>query len=151
MPITNQRKHIVLYADDDPEDRMLAQDAFEDSQIDGQLRFVEDGEELLAYLHRRAPFSDEEQNPLPRFILLDLNMPRKDGREVLREIKTHEKLRHIPVIILTTSRAEEDIANAYGLGSNSFITKPVTYEQLVEVMRQLGSYWLDTVELPSAS
>lgn len=142
---------VILYADDDPEDRMLAQDAFEDSQIEGQMRFVSDGELLLSYLHRREPFSDGKEHPLPHLILLDLNMPRKDGREVLREIKTHEKLRHIPVVILTTSHAEEDIERTYGLGGNSYITKPISYDSLVDIMKTLGIYWLKTVKLPQAS
>ncbi|MGF1533467.1 MAG: response regulator [Bernardetiaceae bacterium] len=142
------KSRVILYADDDPEDRMLAQDAFEDSRIKGELRFVNDGEELLAYLHRKPPFVNPREFPLPQLILLDLNMPRKDGREVLKEIKTHQNLRHIPIIILTTSRAEEDIARTYGLGGNSFITKPVTYDGLVTIMKTLAHYWLDMVEPP---
>lgn len=145
------KEPIILYADDDPEDRMLAQDAFEESNIEGQMRFVSDGESLLAYLHQRDPFSDRTMHPLPHLILLDLNMPRKDGREVLQEIKNHEKLRYIPVVILTTSHAEEDIERIYKLGGNSYITKPISYDSLVEIMKTLGMYWLKTVKLPQAS
>ena len=112
------------------------------------LHFVENGEELLNFLHRREKFA-QSNNPRPSLILLDLNMPRKDGREALREIKAHPELRRIPVVVLTTSKADTDIAKIYELGANSFISKPVTFDALVKVMRTIGSYWLETVELPS--
>jgi CheY-like chemotaxis protein len=139
----------ILMADDDADDRMLTKEALEESRVRNNLYFVEDGEELLDYLNRRGKFADAEQSPRPGLILLDLNMPRKDGREALREIKANPDLRRIPVVIMTTSKAEEDIFRTYDLGANSFITKPVTFERLVELMRTLGQYWIEFVELPS--
>jgi CheY-like chemotaxis protein len=141
----------ILLADDDADDRVLARDALDESRVVNDLRFVEDGEQLMDYLHRRGKFANPESSPHPGLILLDLNMPRKDGREALREIKSDANLRHIPVVVLTTSKAEEDIYRTYDLGVNSFITKPVTFEGLVGVMRSLGRYWLEIVELPVAS
>jgi CheY-like chemotaxis protein len=143
------RSITILLADDDADDRVLAKDALDESRVVNELRFVEDGEELLDYLHRRGKFVDPETSPRPGLILLDLNMPRKDGREALREIKTDASLRQIPIIVLTTSKAEEDIYRTYDLGVNSFITKPVTFDGLVGVMRTLGRYWLEIVELPA--
>lgn len=144
------RKSItILLADDDADDRMMAADALEESRLANDLRFVEDGEELMDYLHRRGKFAEPNAAPRPGLILLDLNMPRKDGREALREIKTEPELRSIPVIVLTTSQAEEDIYRTYDLGVNSFITKPVNFESLVGVMRTLGKYWFEIVELPA--
>ena len=140
----------VLLVDDDADDRMLARDALAESRLANDLREVEDGEELLDYLHRRGKFADPAASPRPGLILLDLNMPRKDGREALREIKSNPNLRHIPIVVLTTSKAEEDIYRTYDLGVNSFITKPVTFEGLVGVMRALGRYWFEIVELPPA-
>ncbi|MBT34589.1 MAG: two-component system response regulator [Thalassobius sp.] len=139
---------VILYADDDPEDRMLAQDAFEESRLANDLHFVEDGEELMDYLLNRGKYEDEKKYPNPGLILLDLNMPRKDGREAIKEIKEVPKLRPIPIVVLTTSRAEEDILKTYNLGINSFITKPVTFEGLVDIMKTLGKYWFEIVELP---
>lgn len=135
-------------ADDDADDRLLAKDALAECGLPGELLFVEDGEELLDYLHRRGKFAKAADSPRPGLILLDLNMPKKDGREALREIKTTPDLRKIPVVVLTTSQADSDIAQIYELGANSFITKPVTFEALVKVMKTLGDYWCDTVELP---
>ena len=129
----NSRPIIILMADDDADDRMLAKDALEESRVLNDLRFVEDGEQLIDYLFRRGPYADPESSPRPGLILLDLNMPRKDGREALREIKEHPELRRIPIIIMTTSQAEEDIYRSYDLGANSFITKPVTFERLVDL------------------
>lgn len=139
----------ILMADDDADDRMLAKEALEESRVRNELYFVEDGEELLDYLKRRGKFADSEKAPRPSLILLDLNMPRKDGREALREIKADPDLRRIPVVIMTTSKAEEDVFRSYDLGANSFITKPVTFERLVELMRTLGQYWIEFVELPN--
>lgn len=139
---------VILLADDDEEDRMLAADALEESRVVNELRFVGDGDELLDYLYRRGRFSDPEEAPAPGLILLDLNMPRKDGREALREIKADPDLRRIPIVVLTTSKAEEDIYRTYDLGANSFITKPVSFEGLVSVMREIGRYWIEIVELP---
>lgn len=143
LPIT------ILMADDDADDRMLTKEALEESRVSNALYFVEDGEELLDYLNRRGKFADAEKAPRPGLILLDLNMPRKDGREALREIKADPDLRRIPVVIMTTSKAEEDVFRSYDLGANSFITKPVTFERLVELMRALGQYWIEFVELPN--
>jgi len=145
----NKRRSItILLADDDADDRMMATDALEESRLANDLRCVEDGEELMDYLHRRGKFAPPNEAPRPGLILLDLNMPRKDGREALKEIKAEPELRSIPVIVLTTSKAEEDIYRTYDLGVNSFITKPVNFESLVAVMKALGKYWFEIVELP---
>jgi CheY-like chemotaxis protein len=142
VPIT------ILIADDDPEDRMLVEEAFVESRLANDLRFVEDGEQLMDYLYRRGRYGDPASSPRPGVILLDLNMPRKDGREALKEIKSDPRLRQIPVVVLTTSRAEEDIFRAYDSGVNSFVTKPVTFVAMVELMKTLGKYWFEIVELP---
>ena len=138
----------LLLAEDDPDDRLLARQALEKSRLASDLRFVEDGEELLDYLRRRGKFADPKQSPRPGLILLDLNMPRKDGREALREIKNDPKLRAIPIVVLTTSKSEEDVTRTYNLGVNSYITKPVRFAALVEVMQAIGKYWFEVVELP---
>ena len=138
----------ILLAEDDPDDRLLTRQAMEKSELGVDLRFVEDGEELVDYLRRRGRFADVRISPRPRLILLDLNMPRKDGREALREIKSDPALRDIPIVILTTSKAEEDIARTYQLGANSFITKPARFSLLVTAMKTLGKYWLGIVQLP---
>ena len=135
-------------ADDDPEDRLLAQEALEEARLANDMHFVEDGEELLDYLHRRGNYEHLAGEPLPGLILLDLNMPRKDGREALAEIKHDPTLRSIPVVVLTTSQAEVDIIRSYDLGVNSFISKPVSFEALVELMKTLGRYWFGIVALP---
>jgi CheY-like chemotaxis protein len=139
----------ILMADDDADDRMMTREAFEESRVANDLRFVEDGEELLDYLKRRGKYSDPASSPRPGLILLDLNMPRKDGREALREIKGDPTLKQIRIIVLTTSKAEEDIFRTYDLSAASYITKPVTFDSLVEVIRALGKYWLEIVELPT--
>lgn len=136
-------------ADDDADDRILTKDALQESRVLNDLRFVEDGEELLAYLQRRGKYADENEFPRPGLILLDLNMPKKDGREALKEIKADPELRRIPIVVMTTSQAEEDIYRSYDLGASSFITKPVTFERLVELMRTMGQYWVEFVELPN--
>jgi CheY-like chemotaxis protein len=141
----------ILIADDDADDRLMASEALEESRLANDLRFVEDGEELLDYLYHRGKFAGEGAAPRPGLILLDLNMPRMDGREALREIKGDPALRSIPVVVLTTSKAEEDIYRTYDLGVNSFITKPVQFESLVEVMKALGKYWFEIVELPDGA
>jgi len=137
-----------LMADDDADDRMLAKDAWEETRPASELQFVEDGEQLLDYLRNRGRYKDRLSAPTPNIILLDLNMPKKDGREALREIKSDPLLKKIPVIILTTSRSEEDVSNSYDLGVNSFIVKPARFESLVEVMRCVAEYWFGVVELP---
>ncbi len=136
---------IILMADDDADDRMLTKEALEESRVLNELHFVEDGEELMEFLRNRGKYADA---PRPGLILLDLNMPRKDGREALKEIKADGELRRIPVVVMTTSKAEEDIFKSYDLGASSFITKPVTFDRLVELMRTLGQYWVEFVELP---
>ena len=138
----------ILMADDDPDDREMTREAFHEARLANDLRFVSDGAEMMDYLQRRGKYADPASSPYPGIILLDLNMPRKDGREALRELKLDPRLRSIRVIILTTSRAEEDIVRTYNLSAASYITKPVTFEALVEVIRMLGKYWLEIVELP---
>lgn len=145
---TISKSVVILMADDDADDRLLAKDALAECKLPGELHFVENGEELLDYLHRRGKFSQLANSPRPGLILLDLNMPKKDGREALREIKSNPELRKIPVVVLTTSKADTDIAQIYDIGANSFISKPVTFDSLVKVMRILGDYWCDIVELP---
>jgi CheY-like chemotaxis protein len=140
---------IILMADDDADDRLLAKDALAECKITGDLRFVENGEELIEYLHRRGKYDQPNAAPRPGLILLDLNMPKKDGREALKEIKVDPELRTIPVVILTTSRADTDIGRIYDLGANSFIAKPVSFDSLVDVMKTLCRYWFDIVELPA--
>ncbi len=139
---------MILMADDDPDDCMLAREALAESRLDNQLHCVEDGEELMDYLYHRGKYQEPGSAPRPGLILLDLNMPKKDGREVLRELKADPELRQIPVLVLTTSKAEEDIHRSYYLGANSYITKPVTFSSLIEVMQTLGKYWFEIVELP---
>ena len=138
----------ILMADDDRDDCLLVEDAFKESRLANDLRFVEDGEELMDYLYHRGKYADSKISPRPGLILLDLNMPKKDGREALGEIKADHDLRSIPIVILTTSKQEEDILRSYDVGANSYITKPVTFKELVEVMKFLGKYWLEIVELP---
>ena len=147
----NAKSITLLMADDDPEDRMLAKEALEEARLANDLRFVEDGEELMDYLYRRGKYTELSNSPLPGLILLDLNMPRKDGREALKEIKADPNLRRIPIVVLTTSQAEEDVLRTYDLGVSSFITKPVAFESLVEIMRTLAKYWFEIVELPPKS
>jgi CheY-like chemotaxis protein len=138
----------LLIAEDDPDDRIMTREAFEENFLLNQMHFVENGEELMSYLHKQGKYADKKKYCQPELILLDLNMPKKDGRETLKEIKAHPDFCRIPVIILTTSHAEEDIIRTYELGVNSFITKPVTFIQFVEVIKTLGKYWFDFVELP---
>lgn len=139
---------VILVAEDDPDDRLLVQEAFDESRLANELYFVEDGEELLDYLLRQNDYEGEDA-PYPGLILLDLNMPRKDGREALAEIKQNAKLRRIPIVVMTTSKAEEDILRTYDLGVSSFIVKPITFDGLVDIMRALGRYWFEIVELPA--
>jgi CheY-like chemotaxis protein len=148
MDLKAKSIHIVI-AEDDEEDRMLTREAMIESRVKNTVHFVEDGEYLMDYLHNKGDYADKSKFPAPGLILLDLNMPRKDGREALKEIKSSEQLKRIPVVILTTSKAEEDIIRTYDLGVNSFITKPVTFEGMINVMKTLGTYWLDIVELPA--
>lgn len=140
---------VILLADDDADDRELARDALEQSRLLNTLHMVNDGEALLDYLHQRGEYAAEGAAPRPGLILLDLSMPKMDGREALAAIKQEPALRQIPVVIMTTSSAEEDICRSYDLGASSYITKPVTFPALVEVMNGIGSYWFELVELPT--
>ena len=149
MPFNKVKPITILMADDDEDDRLLTQDALAESRVLNELYFVEDGVELLEYLERKGKFSEKESSPRPGLILLDLNMPRMDGREALQAIKTNPNLKGIPVVILTTSKQEEDMVKGYDLGAASYITKPVTFEGLVELMKTLGKYWVEFVELPT--
>jgi CheY-like chemotaxis protein len=140
---------VILMADDDDDDYLLTVKALKKSRLLNTLCRVKDGEELLDYLKVRGKFEGKAKEcQRPGVILLDLNMPRKDGREALKEIKSDPKLKDIPIVVFTTSKAEEDIYRSYRLGVNSFITKPVTFENLIEVMKTLGKYWFEIVELP---
>ena len=138
----------ILVADDDPDDRQLTKEAFEEAKLVNDLRFVEDGVELLDYLRHKGKYSDPASSPRPSILLLDLNMPRKDGRQALAELKQDPNLKMIRVIIMTTSKAEEDILRTYNLSATSYITKPVTFDALVDVVKTIGKYWLEIVELP---
>lgn len=137
----------VLTAEDDPDDRVLVQDAFLESGQDNTLLFVQDGDDLMQYLRRQGSYAPPEQSPRPDLILLDLNMPHKDGRESLAEIKSDPKLRSIPVVVLTASSSDEDILITYNLGGAGFIIKPETFQRLVEVVKGLSQYWFKVVEL----
>ena len=139
---------VILMAEDDADDRLLAKDALQECGMADNLQFVENGEDLLDYLQRRGKYAGQPPRPRPDVILLDLNMPRKDGRDALREIKTNPELRRIPIIVLTTSSAGVDIERSYELGANSFISKPVAFDALVSIMRTIGQYWFATTALP---
>ncbi len=145
----NEKNLLLLYAEDDPDDVMLMKEAMAESRVEDELKVVEDGQELMDYLHGRGNYADAAQTPKPDIILLDLNLPRKDGREVLKEIKNDAHLKHIPVIVLTSSRSEEEITNVYKLGANSFIVKPVSIPSLAEIMTSMKRFWGQVSELPS--
>ena len=140
----------ILVAEDDPDDRLLIEQAFGERSEAGRLEFLGDGEELMARLHGSGGFADRACFPQPGLLLLDLNMPRKDGREALAEIKNDPGLRALPIVVLTTSHDEEDVLRSYRLGANSYITKPSTFSELVSAMDSLSTYWLRVVELPLA-
>lgn len=147
--MTNKSRPItILLADDDAEDRELVREALQESRLRNDLHTVQDGAELMDYLYRRGTYAAEGSAPRPGLILLDLAMPKKDGREALAEIKRDPDLRQIPVIVMTTSSAEEDICRSYDLGASSYVTKPVSFAALVDVMKGIGRYWLEIVELP---
>lgn len=139
----------IVIADDDSDDRMLIEDAFHESRLANPLVFVENGEELLKYLRGEGKYAGQSATKKPGLILLDLNMPRMDGRTALAQIKADAALRRIPVVVLTTSKAEEDVVRTYDLGVNSFITKPVSFEALVDVVKTLNHYWIEIVQLPN--
>lgn len=137
----------ILMADDDDDDRKLTQEALRDGRLVNELQFVVDGQDLMDYLRHAGKYAALKP-PRPGLILLDLNMPKKDGRAALAEIKSDPALRQIPVVILTTSKADEDIYRSYDLGVNSYIVKPVTFEALVDILQTLEKYWFEIVELP---
>jgi len=138
----------VLLAEDDPEDRYLIDEALSESRVPHQLNVVEDGDELLDYLYNRGKYSVKDECPRPGLILLDLSMPRRNGWEVLEEIKCDPELKRIPIVVLTNSHAEEDVLRAYNLGVSGYISKPVSYMGLLNAMKTLGSYWLEINRLP---
>ncbi len=142
IPIT------ILMADDDTDDCRLTREALEEGRLANDIRFVSDGQELLDYLQHRGKYAGGVNAPIPGIILLDLNMPRMDGREVLSIMKSEGELSKIPVVVLTTSKADEDIVKSYDLGANSYIVKPVTFEALVDILQTLGKYWFQIVERP---
>jgi CheY-like chemotaxis protein len=138
----------ILMAEDDPDDRLLIMDAFKETQLPNTLRFVEDGQALMDYLHHRNHYKTVEAAPRPSLILLDLNMPEKDGRQALVEIKADPNLRKIPVVVLSTSSDRQDILESYAIGASSFIAKPVSFDGLVDIIKTVARYWLEMVELP---
>ncbi|MEO1331383.1 MAG: response regulator [Pseudomonadota bacterium] len=144
-----RRPITILIADDDADDRMMIEEAFEENRLTNPIAFVENGEEVLAYLKREGDFEHLKGEPYPGLILLDLNMPKMDGRTALAKIKEDPELCRIPVVVLTTSKAEEDIVRTYGLGVSSFVTKPVTFDGLVDVVKTIGRYWVEIVSLPT--
>lgn len=142
------KRTVVIIAEDDPDDRLLIKDALREAVQSVEVHFVQDGAEMLDYLHHRGKYKHDTDVPNPELVLLDLNMPKKSGLEVLQEIKGDPALRTIPVVVLTTSRAPEHVARSYELGGNGYITKPNTYSELVELMENLDRYWFRTVQLP---
>lgn len=146
---TSGKIFVILMADDDPEDRLLVKDALQEVHLAHDLRFVIDGEDLLDYLYRRGKYEDRNGAPRPDLILLDLNMPKRDGREVLRNLKSDPRLQRIPIVVLTTSVAEADVAFCYDVGASSYITKPVTFRAWMDLVGALSKYWFEIVQLPS--
>lgn len=139
---------VILLVDDDPGDREITRRALAQCGIDGELHVVEDGDQALEYLEHNGPFANPARAPQPHLILLDLNMPGKSGLEVLEQIRRDPRLKRIPVVLWTTSEAEEDIKRAYELGVNSYVVKPTNLEECTATIRKLEAYWLDTVKLP---
>ena len=148
MTLSDRHRNIVIIAEDDPDDRLLIRDALKQSIPRAQVSFVADGAEMLDYLYHRGEYHDSQTMPLPDLVLLDLNMPKKGGMEVLKEIKQEKSLRSIPAVVLTTSQSPEQVAQSYELGGNGYIVKPASYKELVDLMRNLGEYWFETVRLP---
>jgi CheY-like chemotaxis protein len=146
---TKGKPVVILLAEDDDDDYKLTRAALQEAHILNDLHRVKDGEELMDYLYHRNSFRDAKTSPVPGLILLDLNMPKKDGRECARDIKNDAALKVIPIVVLTTSKSEEDVLRSYEFGVNSFIKKPVTFEGLVEAIRVLGRYWFEIVEIPA--
>lgn len=149
MPPSDCANSVILVAEDDPDDQLLAKRAAKKAGLTNPLEFVEDGVELLDYLHRRGAYTDRAGQPLPGLILLDLNMPRMSGKEVLDTLRSDDRLCQIPVVVLTTSLAEPEVLAAYRLGANSFVTKPVAFSRFVELMQSLQQYWFEIVRLPN--
>jgi CheY-like chemotaxis protein len=143
-----KRPPIMLIAEDDPDDRQWIKEALVVTHVNAEVRFVEDGEELMDFLFHRGKYKTTSTLAYPGMIILDLNMPKKDGREALKEIKSDPRLRHIPIIILTTSKSREDVFRTYDLGANSVILKPVKFSGLTEIMQSLKQYWFEMTELP---
>jgi CheY-like chemotaxis protein len=146
--ISSRRPATVLSAEDDADFRLLVKRAIERTPLDVDLRFVEDGDQLLDYLYRRGVFAGGDAAPRPGLVLLDLNLPRTDGREALRTIKADAALRAVPIVVFTTSNAVEDIALCYRLGANGFVKKPMDMPALVDILSTIGHYWLEVVEPP---
>ena len=144
----DKKSALILMADDDEDDQMFTKEAFEENFILNEIRFVSNGVELLDYLKQRNQYADAASHPRPDIILLDLNMPKMDGREALQHIKSDPELRTIPVVVLTTSKAEQDVLKTYDLGVNCFITKPVSFSDFIETARSIGHFWFDIVQLP---
>jgi CheY-like chemotaxis protein len=142
------RSRVILMADDDVDDRLLVREALSEAAVPHSLHFAADGQMLLDYLKGEGAYAGRADTPAPELILLDLNMPLKDGREVLREIRSDPVLRRIPVVVFTTSRADTDVRQMYELGANSFVTKPAAFADLVRLMKRLTDYWFETVHIP---
>jgi len=147
----NSENSVLMMADDDADDREFVEDAFGEAGFRGDFRVVEDGAELMDYLNNRGGFAETEKYPSPNLILLDLNMPKLDGYEALEAIKSDSKLKHIPIIVLSTSERQEDVSRTYDLGVNSFITKPSSFEGLVNMAGRISAYWLNLVKLPDTA
>lgn len=145
------KRVVILLAEDDPGDQELTRRALQEDVVRSDLRIVGDGEELLDYLFRRGEYADPQQSPRPDLILLDLNMPKVNGREALEQLKQDAELSRIPVVVLTTSEQEADILRSYDLGCSSYIQKPVDIDQFISAVRKLGRYWFEVVTLPHAS
>jgi two-component system, response regulator len=146
--LENTHQITIHMCDDDPDDQLLISDALQEARLVNMIDFTSNGRELLQYLNREGEYSSLIGKPLPGIILLDLNMPIMDGREVLKILKSDNRFKSIPIVILTTSKAEEDVARSYDMGVNSFIIKPVSFEGLVEMIQSLTDYWFHLVALP---
>lgn len=147
---SENRLFTILMVDDDPDDRLLFKEACEEVRLRNPIEFLENGEQLIDYLKRQGDYAGRSGEPYPGVILLDLNMPLKDGREALEEIKSDPDLRHIPIVVLTTSKSEDDILSSYGLGASSYIVKPISLDRLMRVVNSIGEYWVEIVQVPSA-
>ncbi|MDF1851024.1 MAG: response regulator [Verrucomicrobiales bacterium] len=145
------KRCVLMMADDDPDDREFVREAFDECGFEGDFRYVEDGADLVDYLTHSGRFEEREEVPVPDLILLDLNMPRMDGKEALAFIKSREELRRIPIVVLSTSDSEEDIRKTYDLGVNSFVTKPSSFDEIVKMAQGLHRYWFEIVQLPRSN